>query len=253
MAEVPLITRQALFGNPVRSSGSISPDGRWLGWMAPHEGVMNVFIAPFDDPAAARRMTSAKDRPIPFFSFSRDSRSVIYIQDKAGDENFLLYQVDIASGEERNLTPFENTRVRVIGGSVTIRDKLLVGLNNRNPQYHDVHLLDLHSGELSLVLQNDSYAGFLADDTLRLRRHLRDRRRQGCRNAARQHHARGFARHRPGRLHHRWRDPVLDRQPRPEHRRPHRREHRHRREDRDRRERARRYRRHLAPPGDRGG
>jgi dipeptidyl aminopeptidase/acylaminoacyl peptidase len=166
---VPLITREALFGNPVRSGGTISPDGQWLGWMAPHEGVMNVFIAPFDKPDATRRMTSAKDRPIPFFSFSRDSASVLYIQDKAGDENYLLYQVDIATGAERTLTPFENTRARVIGGSHTIRDKLLVGLNNRDPQYHDVYLLNLTTGALDLVLQNDSYVGFVADDTLTLR------------------------------------------------------------------------------------
>ena len=173
MTEVPLITREALFGNPVRSGGTISPDGKWLGWMAPHEGVMNVFIAPFDDPAAARRMTGAKDRPIPFFSFTRDSVSVIYIQDKAGDENFLLYQVDIASGEERCLTPFENTRARVVGGSHQIRDKLLVGLNNRDPHYHDVYLLNLTTGALDLLFQNDSYVGFLADDTLTLRMAMR--------------------------------------------------------------------------------
>ena len=173
MTEVPLITREALFGNPVRSGGTISPDGKWLGWMAPHEGVMNVFIAPFDDPAAARRMTGAKDRPIPFFSFTRDSASVIYIQDKAGDENFLLYQVDIASGEERCLTPFENTRARVVGGSHQIRDKLLVGLNNRDPHYHDVYLLNLTTGALDLLFQNDSYVGFLADDTLTLRMAMR--------------------------------------------------------------------------------
>jgi dipeptidyl aminopeptidase/acylaminoacyl peptidase len=173
MTEVPLITREALFGNPVRSGGTLSPDGRWLGWMAPHEGVMNVFIAPFDKPDEARRMTGATDRPIPFFSFTRDSASVIYIQDKAGDENFLLYQVNIESGEERALTPFENTRARVIGGSVTIRDKLLIGLNNRDPQYHDVYLLNLHTGALDLVMQNDSYVGFLADDTLTLRLALR--------------------------------------------------------------------------------
>ena len=72
---VPLITREALFGNPVRSGGTISPDGKWLGWMAPHEGVMNVFVAPFDKPDEARRLTGAKDRPIPFFSFARDSAS----------------------------------------------------------------------------------------------------------------------------------------------------------------------------------
>ena len=169
MPQVPLITREALFGNPVRSGGTISPDGRWLGWMAPHEGVMNVFIAPFDKPDEARRMTSATDRPIPFFSFTRDSASVIYIQDKAGDENFLLYQVDIASGEERCLTPFENTRARVVGGSHHIRDKLLIGLNNRDARYHDVYLLNLATGALDLVFQNDSYVGFLADDTLTLR------------------------------------------------------------------------------------
>jgi dipeptidyl aminopeptidase/acylaminoacyl peptidase len=170
---VPLITREALFGNPVRSGGTISPDGKWLGWMAPHEGVMNVFVAPFDEPDEARRLTGAKDRPIPFFSFARDSASVIYIQDKAGDENFLLYQVDLASGAERTLTPFENTRVRVVGSSHLIRDKLLVGLNNRDPQYHDVFLLDLKSGELEMVLQNDSYVAFLADDTLTLRMAIR--------------------------------------------------------------------------------
>ena len=68
---------------------------------------------------------------------------MLYIQDKAGDENYLLYQVDIASGEERTLTPFENTRVRVFGGSHTIRDKLLVGLNNRDPRFHDVYMLNL--------------------------------------------------------------------------------------------------------------
>lgn len=173
MTQVPLITREALFGNPVRSGGTLSPDGKWLGWMAPHEGVMNVFIAPFDKPAEARRMTSAKDRPIPFFSFTRDSASVIYIQDKAGDENFLLYQVNISTGEERTLTPFENTRARVVGGSHQIRDKLLVGLNNRDARYHDVYLLNLTSGALDLVFQNDSYVAFLADDTLTLRLAMR--------------------------------------------------------------------------------
>ena len=170
---VPLIPRQDLFGNPTRSGGQISPDGRWLAWMAPHEGVMNVWLAPADDPAAARRMTSATERPIPTYFFAPDSRSLLYIQDKAGDENYLLYQVDIESGAERNLTPFEETRVRLVGFSHAIKDKALVGLNNRDPRHHDIHLLDLTSGELDLVLENEGYAGFLADDSLTLRWALR--------------------------------------------------------------------------------
>jgi len=169
VAQVPLIPREALYGNPTRAGGQISPDGRWLGWMAPHEGVMNVWIAPASDPAAARLMTRSTDRPIPMFFFAPKSDSLLYMQDKAGDENYLLYQVNLASGEERTLTPFDKTRVRFIGGSHTIRDKVLIGLNDRDERFHDVHLLNLDTGVLELVMHNASYAGFLADDQLTLR------------------------------------------------------------------------------------
>jgi len=170
LADVPLIPRDLLFGNPVRAGGKISPDGKWLSWMAPHEGVMNVFVAPFDDPEAARRMTNATDRPIPTYFWAPDSKSVLHIRDKAGDENYLLYQVDVETGEERNLTPFENTRVQLIGASERMRDKLLVGINNRDPRFHDVYMLDLDTGTLELVFQNDDgWAGFETDDTLTLR------------------------------------------------------------------------------------
>jgi dipeptidyl aminopeptidase/acylaminoacyl peptidase len=165
----PLIPRDALYGNPTRAAGQISPDGHWVSWLAPHEGVMNVWIAPADNPGAARRMTGSTDRPIPHFSWAPDSRSIVYVQDKGGDENYLLYQVDVATGAERTLTPFENTRVQVVGMSNTITDKILVGINNRDPRLHDVHLLDLGTGELTLVMENPGYVGFLADDSLTLR------------------------------------------------------------------------------------
>jgi len=165
----PLIPRQALFGNPTRAQGRISPDGQWLSWTAPHNGVMNVWIAPASDPSAAKVITNATSRPIPQHFWAPDSRSILYVQDKAGDENFLLYKIDVATGAETTLTPFTNTRVEIIGGSYTIKDKLLIGLNNRDPQWHDVHLLDLATGKLTLVLENNAYAGFMADDSLTLR------------------------------------------------------------------------------------
>ena len=169
----PLIPRGDLFGNPTRAAGKISPDGQWLSWLAPKDGVLNIWIAPADNPDQAKAMTDATDRPIRQYFWSPDSQSLLYIQDKGGDENFLLYGVNIASGEETTLTPFENTRVDIVGGSESIRDKILVGLNNRDPEFHDVHLLDLNSGELTLVIENNSYAGFMADDTLTVRMALR--------------------------------------------------------------------------------
>lgn len=165
----PLIPREALFGNPTRAQGRISPDGQWLSWLAPHDDVMNVWVAPASDPAAARVITNSTDRPIPQYFWAPDGASILYIQDKGGDENFLLYRIDIASDKETALTPFEDTRVDVVGSSQTIKDKLLVGLNNRDPQFHDIHMLDLNIGKLELVLENNAYAGFMADDTLTVR------------------------------------------------------------------------------------
>ncbi len=169
----PLIPREVLFGNPTRSSGKLSPDGKWLSWLAPKEDVMNVWLAPADDLDAAKVMTDAADRPIRQYFWSGDSKNLLYVQDKGGDENFLLYGVDISSGEERTLTPFEKTRVQVIGTSNAYPNKMLVGVNNRDPRLHDVHMLDLDTGELKLVMQNEGFAGFLADDLLKLRMALK--------------------------------------------------------------------------------
>jgi dipeptidyl aminopeptidase/acylaminoacyl peptidase len=164
-----LIPRTALFGNPTRAAGQISPDGQWLSWLAPKDGVLNIWLAPASDPQAARAVTQAVERPIRQYFWSPDASAVMYIQDKGGDENFLLYRVDVTTGTETTLTPFENTRVQLVGASTTRKDKLLLGLNNRDPQWHDIHLLDLTTGELTLVLENNAYAGFEADDALTLR------------------------------------------------------------------------------------
>ncbi|MEQ5787292.1 S9 family peptidase [Erythrobacter sp. NFXS35] len=169
----PLIPRDALFGNPTRAAGQISPDGQWLSWLAPKDGVLNIWVAPADNPDAARAMTNATDRPIRQHFWSPDASAVMYIQDKGGDENFLLYRVDIDSGVETTLTPFDDTRVQIVGASNTIKDKVLIGVNNRDPQWHDVHMLDLRTGELELVLENNAYAGFMADDSLTLRMAMR--------------------------------------------------------------------------------
>jgi len=169
IADTPLIPRDHIFGNPSRSGGRISPDGKWVSWMAPWDGVMNVFMAPAEDETDIRRMTSAKDRPIPTYFWAPDSQSLLYIRDREGDENFLLYQVDLSGEQEKCLTPFTDTRVQIVGASHTIKEKLLIGLNNRDARFHDVHMLDLTTGKLELVFENSEWAGFNADDSLTLR------------------------------------------------------------------------------------
>jgi len=167
--EVPLIERGKIFGNPSKVGAKLSPDGKWLSWIAPRDGVMNIWVAPADQPSQARPLTDEKTRPLRTSFWSPDSRRVLFIQDKGGDENFLLYGVDVSSGKQVNYTPFEKTRAAVLHISSSIKDRILVSINNRDPRWHDAYSLDLASGKLTLVLQNDGYGGFLADDQLKLR------------------------------------------------------------------------------------
>ncbi|MDR6148007.1 dipeptidyl aminopeptidase/acylaminoacyl peptidase [Sphingomonas sp. SORGH_AS870] len=168
-ADVPLIERAKLFGNPTKVGGQLSPDGKWISFIAPRDGVLNVWVAPIATPDQARPLTAEKGRPIRQAFWSPDSKSILFVNDKGGDENFLLYGVNVATGEQKALTPFEKTRVQIVGTSETIKDRILVGVNNRDPRWHDVYELNLTTGALTKVMQNDGYAGFLADDQLHLR------------------------------------------------------------------------------------
>lgn len=168
--EVPLIERAKLFGNPSKTAGSISPDGKWLSWIAPRDGVLNVWVAPIGAPNEARPLTAEKTRPIRTVYWAPDSKSLLFINDKGGDENFLLYGVDIASGKQTLFTPFEKTRVQIINISRHVKDRILVGINNRDPRWHDAYSLDLKSGKLSLIYKNvDDYGELFADEQLNLR------------------------------------------------------------------------------------
>ncbi len=169
MTKTPLIARAKLFGNPVRAQGRLSPDGKWLSWIAPSNGVLNVWVAPASHPADARVLTKEPARPIRQHFWSPDSSMIMFINDKGGDENFLLYGVAPTGGEPRVLTPFEKTRVQIVGTSDRVTDRILVGLNNRDERWHDVHSLDLKTGKLSEVFRNDGFGSFIADEDLAIR------------------------------------------------------------------------------------
>ena len=63
LSEYELIDRSELFGNPVASQGRISPDGQWVSWIAPDEGVMNVWVAPASDPSNGKVVTDKDAAP----------------------------------------------------------------------------------------------------------------------------------------------------------------------------------------------
>jgi dipeptidyl aminopeptidase/acylaminoacyl peptidase len=171
---VDLIPRSVLFGNPERTSPRMSHDGSQLGWIAPRDGVLNVWVAPIGesdgvDWAAARAVTDDTDRGVRVFGWAWDGRHLLYVQDVGGDENWRLYDVDLVTGERRDLTPFEKIHAQIIGSSKRRPTEVLVGINADNPQLHDVYRLDLVTGNLVKEIENPGYAGWLADEDLVVR------------------------------------------------------------------------------------
>ena len=169
-APAALIPREVLFGNPERIGPRLSPDGRRLAWIAPAGGVLNVWVAPLDDLAAAAPVTADRDRGIRSLAWAHDGRTLLYVQDRGGDENWRLYGVDLDTGADPvDLTPFDDVQVQLIGLDKRHPGHALVGLNRDNPQLHDAYLLDLATHELTLVATNPGFVGWVADASFALR------------------------------------------------------------------------------------
>ena len=166
---VPLIPRATLFGNPDRAGVQISPDGTQVSWLAPVEGVLNVWVAPVGDLAAAKAVTEDTDRGVRQYFWMPNSTHLVYLQDRGGDENWRAYSVDLATGEELDLTPLDGVRATIAHVSRDFPDTLAIGLNDRDPQYHDIHLVNAATGERTLLFENPRFADVTLDDAMQVR------------------------------------------------------------------------------------
>jgi len=173
MPSVPssFIPRRLLFDNPARRDLLISPDGTWLSWLQPDDaGVLNVFVAPRGDLAAARKLTRDAIRGVPTHSWALTSRHVLHVQDVGGDENWCVLATDVASGAQRALTPDRGVRAQIIDVSPRHPGRVLVAHNAREPEVLDAYSVELETGEARLEVRNDlGLVGFVADAELRVR------------------------------------------------------------------------------------
>src|SRR6185369_8812003 len=148
----------------------LSPDGQRLAWIAPDEGVLNLWVRDIHGASGTERpVTAERDRGIHQFCWSPDSTRLLYLRDDNGDENDYLRDVDLVTGEERDLTPSKGVKAILVKASFRRPHEILVGLNDTNPQLHDAYLLNLITGALTKTWTNPGMVGFVADDDLHVR------------------------------------------------------------------------------------
>ena len=165
----PLIPRDMLFGNPEKMRPKLSPDGAMLAYLAPSDGMLSVWVRTIgqaDDRVVARDPA----RPISLMAWRGDSRHVLYLQDRAGDENYHVFQVDVAGGAPRELTPGERLKANIIALDHRFPDEILIAQNLRDETVFDVYRLDLESGVAELDVQNPGdVAAWLSDNAFVVR------------------------------------------------------------------------------------
>lgn len=171
---VPLIPLEQFFDNPQIAAAQISPDGRWLSYVKPYKGKLNVYVRPINGTDADERvMTTDTLRPVTQYFWSRDGRYILYQQDKGGNENFRIYAVDPSqpgTPAARDLTPFDKVRAQIYEVPRRTPAKILIGLNRRIPTAFDAYWLDLASGNLTLAVENPGrQAGYLIDNSGQIR------------------------------------------------------------------------------------
>lgn len=167
---VPLIPREVLFGNPEKATPKLSPDGQKLAYLAPDEGVLNIWVRTVgaeDD----KVVTHDRVRGIRMYFWAPDSQHLLYVQDQGGDENWHVYSVPLQDpSQARDLTPYPKVQAQILAVEPDHPRHILVGLNDRDPRLHDVYKLDLLTGERTLVQENDIGAiSWVADHDMNVR------------------------------------------------------------------------------------
>ncbi|UXI68490.1 S9 family peptidase [Tahibacter amnicola] len=177
---VELISREALFGNPERVNVQMSPDGKYLSWVAPRDGVLNIWVAPSEDPTKGRAVTDDKARGIRDYFWSYRSDTLLYVRDTGGDEDFHLFATDVKTGASKDLSPFPKTKAAVNAVSPRHPDHVLVSMNDRDPAWHDLYKVELSSGKRELVAKNEQeIAEYRTDDDFTVRGATRSRKDGG--------------------------------------------------------------------------
>ncbi len=171
-----VIPRKLLFSAPDRAHVTISPHGRQIAFLAPLDGVQNVFVAPLADPEAARPLTRITDRDVkPELWWPHDDRHVVFFRERGGDENWQAHAVDVESGEVRPITPGPGIRSHVQQLSVHFPGELLIGHNQRDKHYFDIYRVNVATGQSVPLFQNNGFAEIFTDPQFGVRYGVRYR------------------------------------------------------------------------------
>ena len=148
----PLIRRKVLFGNPDQTEPRVSPDGKKISYLAPHKGVMNLWVRGIEEDSG-EVITGDSIRGIGKYYWAQDNRHILFLQDNGG-ENYKLYSVGIDSRQIKPIGEHTDVQIQILGTDRKFPDLVLLAMNLRNKKCLDVFTLSISTGEEILAAEN---------------------------------------------------------------------------------------------------
>lgn len=148
----PEIALEDFFRNPEKAAFRVSPDGRFISFLAPWKNRLNIFVQQIGSTEEPRRITADTVRDIRSY-FWKDDR-ILYLQDIGGDENFQLFSCNIRGEDVLPLTPFPKVLTIIIDDLEEDPDHMIIGLNKRNPEVFDPYRINVRTGRMELLFEN---------------------------------------------------------------------------------------------------
>jgi dipeptidyl aminopeptidase/acylaminoacyl peptidase len=164
--KAPKLAVEDFFKNPEKFSWRISPDGEYASYLSPHNGHTNVFVQKITD-SVGIPITNDTVRNI--YQYQWKGNRIVYLQDVGGDENFQMFSVGSDGKDLKALTPFPKVRTEILDNwrEVTGKEKeMMIGLNKRDARYFDPYSINIETGELKVLFQNEkNYDSWVTDHT----------------------------------------------------------------------------------------
>lgn len=164
------IPRAVLFAPAEVMAVKISPDSKTLAYVKGEPtGVMNLHICTTNEchqNGSLVQITHFTTPEIYRFFWTDDSKHIVFLKDNNGSKSYQLYSINVESRDLKNhTTTFKTITAKIFKVS---GHKVAVGINDRNPNYHDIFILDTNNDSLTKIFENDKFSRFTFDEDLKI-------------------------------------------------------------------------------------
>ena len=149
-------------GLPAESDFKLSPDGRYISRIGKDKrGNRHLYVKDLNT-TIEKQVVSEGDEEILNYLW-KGNNTLIYFSDKGGNENYQVFSIDKTGENFKALTPFENVQVNLLDELKARNNEIIISMNKENPNELLPYKLNVTTGQLDQLLNQQIETGILSD------------------------------------------------------------------------------------------